>query len=263
MKSILRLLLVAVLAGCAPRPAPRVRVVVSTTNIGAIVAAIGGSRVQVATIAPAGICPGHFDIRPSDVVVASEARLLLNQGWEQWFPKLLQQAGNSRGVAVTCTTPGNWMVPPVHLKAAAEVSGLLARVDSAGATVFASAARSYAARVESIANEVQGMFRGRALPAVIASAQQSPFLEWLGFRVVATYGRPEELTARELMELARVALDSGVGLVVDNLQSGPDVGKPLAEALGVPRVMLTNFPGTEGYPQTLIANAMTLRSVLE
>lgn len=107
------------------------------------------------------------------------------------------------------------------------------------------------------------MFRGRNLPVAIASVQQAPLLEWLGFRVVATYGRPEEFSARELTRLARVAVDSGVGLVVDNLQSGPEAGKPLAEVLKVPQVTLTNFPGAEGYPQTLAANAAALVRALQ
>ncbi|MEO0086148.1 MAG: metal ABC transporter substrate-binding protein [candidate division WOR-3 bacterium] len=263
MRHVVRFLLLAVLVGCAARPTSRMRVVASTANIGAIVAALGGNRVQVTTIAPTGMCPGHFDIRPSDVVAANEAKLLINQGWEQWFPKLLEAVANPTVTTVTCTTQGNWMVPPVHVKAVAELAGLLARADSAGARDYAAAATGYSARVESTANEVKGMFRGRILPVVIASSHQAPFLSWLGFRVVATYGRPEEFTARELTRLASVAVDSGVGLVVDNLQSGSDAGKPLAEALRVPQVTLTNFPGTEGYVQTLTANAAALSRVLQ
>jgi len=257
-----RVLLLAALAGCAAPPGQRIRVVASTANIGAIVAAVGGSRVQVTTIASAGMCPGHFDIRPSDVVAANEARLLLNQGWEEWFPKLEQALSSPRLERVTCQTPGNWMVPPVHRQATAEIAGLLSRTDPAGAEDYARAAKEYSARVDSAAAQARRLFSGRALPAVIAAGHQAAFLRWLGFRVVATYGGPEELTARELARLAQVAVDSGVGLVVDNLQSGPDAGRPLAEALNVPQVTLTNFPRPEGYPLTLDFNARALADVL-
>ncbi len=43
-------------------------------------------------------------------------------------------------------------------------------------------------------------------------------------------------------------------MVVDNLQSGPDVGKGIAETLGVPHIVLTNFPSEKGYLATLIEN---------
>ena len=40
-------------------------------------------------------------------------------------------------------------------------------------------------------------------------------------------------------------------MVVDNLQSGPDAGRGIAEALGVPHVILSNFPSENGYLATL------------
>ena len=42
--------------------------------------------------------------------------------------------------------------------------------------------------------------------------------------------------------------DSGVSLVIDNLQSGQDAGASIAEELGVTRIILSNFPG--GFPDT-------------
>jgi hypothetical protein len=41
---------------------------------------------------------------------------------------------------------------------------------------------------------------------------------------------------------------------VDNLQSGPDTGKGIAETLGVPHIVLTNFPSDKGYLTTLEEN---------
>jgi zinc transport system substrate-binding protein len=43
-------------------------------------------------------------------------------------------------------------------------------------------------------------------------------------------------------------------MVVDNLQSGPDAGKGIAETLRVPHVVLTNFPSEKGYLATLREN---------
>jgi hypothetical protein len=55
-----------------------------------------------------------------------------------------------------------------------------------------------------------------------------------------------------------VASDSGVKLVVDNLQSGPDTGEPLAQGLGAKHVTLTNFPLQGSYRQSLLDNATAL-----
>ncbi len=228
--------------GCAARPGSRLRVVTTTTLISSIVEAIGGRYVQATAIAPGGMCPGHFDISPSAVAAANDAQLLLNHGWEEWFPKLEQVLHNPRVIRRTLSIKGNWMVPDIHKQAVKEVLQLLGEIDSVHADSFRVAAQRYTAQIDSAAAQARSLFAGRVLPKVIAAEHQAPFLRWLGFSVVATYGRPEEFTAQELVRLARVMADSGVRLVVDNLQSGAEAGKPLAEAHGVAHVTLTNFP---------------------
>ena len=76
----------------------------------------------------------------------------------------------------------------------------------------------------------------------------------MGFRVVGEYGRPEAMSAREVVRLSEIGKDQKAIVVVDNLQSGPDAGKGIAETLGVPHVVLTNFPSEKGYLATLGEN---------
>jgi hypothetical protein len=49
---------------------------------------------------------------------------------------------------------------------------------------------------------------------------------------------------------------------VDNLQSGPEAGKGIAETLGVPHVVLTNFPLEKGYLATLEGNVDAIVAVV-
>ncbi len=253
---------VAVL-GCAQPKTKRIPVVASTTLISVIVQAVGGDRFAVTTIAPAGLCPGHFDLKPSDVTAANNARLILNHGWEAWYPGLEKAIIPPRPRRVTLTTQGNWMIPELHKRAAAEIAVLLAELDTARADTYQLAATRYRADVDSAAAAARTMLAGKALPAVIVAEQQSPFIVWLGFHVVATYGRAEDISAQELTRLARVAIDSGVKLIVDNLQSGPDAGKPLAEALNVKHVTLTNFPLEGSYSRSLLNNTAALAQAIE
>jgi zinc transport system substrate-binding protein len=83
---------------------------------------------------------------------------------------------------------------------------------------------------------------------------QKEVLQWMGLRVVGEYGRPEAMSAREVVRLSKIGKDQHAIAVVDNLQSGPDAGKGIAEALGVPHVVLTNFPSEKGYLATLEGN---------
>jgi zinc transport system substrate-binding protein len=257
------LLLGVVVSGCALPKSGRIPVVASTTLISTIVKAIDGDRFAVTTIAPAGLCPGHFDLKPSDVTAANYAKLILNHGWEAWYPALEKAIIPPGPRRVTLATKGNWMIPDVQKQAAAEIAALLTELDTARADSFRLAAKQYQADVDSAAAAARALLIGKTPPATIAAEQQAPFVAWLGFRVVATYGRAEDFTAQELTRLARVAQDSGVGLVVDNLQSGPDTGKPLAEGLKVKHVTLTNFPLKGSYRQALLDNAAALAQAIE
>ncbi|UCG41797.1 MAG: zinc ABC transporter substrate-binding protein [candidate division WOR-3 bacterium] len=249
--------------GCRTETSQGITVVASTANVSAIVKAVGGGRVSVTTVAPAGMCPGHFDVRPSDIAAVNRSELLLNQGWEEWLPDLESAIENPRLTRVTAQTKGNWMLPAVHKRAVLEVFNLLAGLDSAFADTFRIRAESYSARVDSAWTAARSTLQGKDLPAVLAADRQALFLRALGFEVAATYGRPEDFSARELSRLAQVGVDKDVGLVVDNLQSGPDAGLELARSLGARHVNLSNFPLDDDYPQTLLDNVRSLALVLE
>jgi zinc transport system substrate-binding protein len=76
-------------------------------------------------------------------------------------------------------------------------------------------------------------------------------LEWMGFRIEGEYGRPESISAKEIAALTRMGREKRVAMIVDNLQSGPETGRGIAEALGAPHVVLSNFPSEKGYTATL------------
>ncbi len=72
---------------------------------------------------------------------------------------------------------------------------------------------------------------------------QAGFVKWAGLNIVATYGRPDSLTPKVLKELVDKGRGGGVTMIIDNMQSGKDAGKGIAEELGGKRVILSNFPG--------------------
>ena len=52
-----------------------------------------------------------------------------------------------------------------------------------------------------------------------------------------------------------------VALVVDNLQSGPNTGKQIAEDIGAAHVTLSNFPLKGSFIETLEENVAKLENV--
>ena len=83
---------------------------------------------------------------------------------------------------------------------------------------------------------------------VLCDVQQSGFVAWTGLNIVATYDRPETFTPQVVKDLVDQGTEGSVTLVIDNMQTGGESGKSLAEELGVAHIVLSNFPG--GYAGT-------------
>ena len=252
------------LAGCGARPHGKLHVIATTSHLSQLAQKIGGEHVEAITIIPPGGCPGHYDVRPRDVQAAADGGLLLRRGWEVFTDRLVEAAGSRRLTVATIREQGHLMIPTLRAKAAGQVGEALAEADAKHAADYRRRARRLAVDIRAEGRSALAQARADGLvdlPA-IAADQQAPFLRWLGLRVVGEYGRPEDLAPRSVRELLDAARSNGVRLVVDNLQSGPDAGRQMAEELGAARVTLSNFPGaserTPDWRSTLRANIAAL-----
>ncbi|MEM1525386.1 MAG: hypothetical protein QW618_04520 [Nitrososphaerales archaeon] len=87
---------------------------------------------------------------------------------------------------------------------------------------------------------------------VVCMEWQLPFIKYLGFNVVASYGIPDRVPASEVVKIVAKAKEEGVALVIDNLQSGIDLGARIAYDVGATHVVLTNFPGAISGTENLV-----------
>jgi zinc/manganese transport system substrate-binding protein/manganese/iron transport system substrate-binding protein len=97
------LLLVTVPVACSPSsdpPGAAIRVVATTTVIADLVAQVGGDRVSVRSLVPAGGEPHTFDPRPSDVTAFADADLVVMNGLglDDWVVELMTEAGSEAPV---------------------------------------------------------------------------------------------------------------------------------------------------------------------
>ncbi|MEA3493128.1 MAG: metal ABC transporter substrate-binding protein [Candidatus Margulisiibacteriota bacterium] len=237
---VLKILVVCLFfsAGCAKAPPERVRIVVTTSLIGSIVKEVGKDRIDVVAIVPSGMCPGHFDVKPGDIAAASDAKLLLSHGWEGWMSKLLSAVENERLLTKTVNVKGNWMIPDLQIQATRKITGILCALDEDNCKGYRENSSKYITSIKFAESRIKRFKNVKAL----VSKMQAPFIKWLGIKVAAAYGRPEDLTPSEMIKLINIGKNEKVELVVDNLQSGPVAGKQIAQEIGVKQVMLTNFP---------------------
>ena len=254
------------LGGCASTDTAKLKVVTSISLIAQIVERVGGDLVDVANIIPPAQCPGHFDVKPSDIQKLADADLFLLGGWqgEMFSQELIDSANNPDLTVISLDIPSNpksnWMVPSVQQNATDGVAAALSQVDVENSSAYQASATAYKNTVEAKRAEIEGRLAEENLANVnvICSGMQAAFLNWVGLNVVTFYGRPDSLTPQVVKKLVDTAKAENVTLIIDNLQSGQDAGAGLAEELGCARIILSNFPGgfdnTETWEKTIDEN---------
>ena len=266
------LLTLAVLPlGCASEATPKLKVVTTTSLISSVVEQVGGDKVQVANIIPPAQCPGQFDVKPSDVQMLADAKLFLMHGWqgEQFTQQLIQSANNPELKVVVLNIAGNWMTPTVQAQAIGNITSTLAEIDPQNAGYYQSNAESELAAITAKGNELEAKLAAGNLSQVnvICDEQVTDLAQWAGFNVIASYPSPDAITPKILQGLIDQGKQSGVALVIGNLQSGTShAGATMASGIGAALVTLSNFPGgfdnTETWQKAIDKDANLLLEVM-
>jgi len=244
-------------------------VVATNAIFGEFAEIIGEDLIEVFTITPMGFCPAHYDLRPSDIAAVTDAVLVIYQGFEPWMETLLASVGNSQHPVQTIQLTGEWNRPSYASEKCEAIAEALSETLPESTATFEKNVAAYRDKLTALAEVLQEKAGrlGVGNVSVISMQWQSFFVSWLGFEVVATYGMPENLSLKDLVELKKIGEENEVVLVIDNLQSGVDFGEKLAGEIGAIQVVLTNFPGTspeiDSYLAMLKTNAETLFAAIE
>ena len=229
-------------------------IVTSDTILSGMVASIlPPEGYSTEALLPPGQCPGHYDVKFTDI------EKIRNAGLNVSFRAMgfMKKAGTGAGPQLLVDGGGrNWMAPESHILGLIVLANELSRRFPDDGDEMMRRKEAAIRQVQTAARSLLGRIRAAGISGkpILASSMQKEPLEWMGLRVVGEYGRQESLSARQLVNLLEIGKDQKIVMVVDNLQSGPEVGKGMAESLGVPHVVLTNFPSENGYLATLERN---------
>lgn len=267
LSAIAVMVLLCILSGCSCKPQEAASseahtIVVSDTILSEIITALlPPHRYRVEAILPPGQCPGHYDVKPTDIEKMKKAALIVSFRGISFMKK----AGpdDARQLVID-PEDRNWMAPGSYARGLEILAAKLSERFPEDRTAIAHRKEQAILLVKKGSEALVQKLAGAGLSGkpVIASSMQKEPLEWMGFRVVAEYGRQEAMSTREVVRLAQTGRGCGVIVVVDNLQSGPDTGKGIAETLRVPHVVLTNFPSERGYLATLQENVDAILSAV-
>jgi len=256
-------LLIGLSWSVAPSRGEKPLVVCTTTVLASMVNDLAGDLVSVDVIASPSVCPAHYDIRPSDIDAFAKANLILMHGFEPWVKDLKEASGSEAPIV---KIKGGWGTPEDLKERYKDVAKALEenlgidvsdRLNKciAGIDVTDSWLKDFSSK------------NGFAGTPVVAMMFQRGFISYLGFDVVATYPPPEKVSAKQYTSIIENATRKGASLVIDNAQSGTDLGNKIAAEIGGVEVALTNFPGTAPHLNNMTEvmkwNAMKLSQALE
>lgn len=224
---------------------------------GMIISLLPQGRYPVEAILPPGQCPGHYDVKISDIEKLKKADLIVSFMGMSFMNKT--RPADRRHILVD-TGGRNWMSPDSYIYGLDILAEKLSGYFPEDTNIIMSRKKEAIANIKGGAYLISQRIKKSGISgiSVIASSMQKETLEWMGLRVAAEYGRQEAMSAREIVRLVKIGKNESVKMVVDNLQSGPDTGKSIAEALRVQHVVLTNFPSERGYLTALEENVETI-----
>lgn len=238
-----------VLLGCQrAEPDPSVlRIATTTSYLEAVARDLLGADLQVVRLAEPGTCPGHFDLRPSQVQELRQCRLLLRFDFQQSLDARLAHLSADGPHVVEVAPGGGLSRPDRYLLACRQVADHFVRHGLLTQTSAAVRVETIAQRLTALASDATNQIARAGLcgAAVLASVHQREFCEWLGLDVAATFRGADTASIRDL----ETALSAGkvipVRLVIANRPEGRRTADALAARLGTTVVVLDNFPSVQ------------------
>jgi ABC-type Zn uptake system ZnuABC Zn-binding protein ZnuA len=252
--------------GCRDKPAegPPVEIAVTNSYLGCAVRELCGDDTQVLSLAPPGMCPGHFDISPSQVRRLCDCRVLLLFDFQKQLVKTLSRV-KQRGLKTALVAEtGGLCVPETYLSVCRQVSDILAAEHPEMKGRYQQRLRQIEKNLKSLSQELLEKVHqaGISSAKVLTSHHQADFLDWLGLETIETFVGGDIETIAGVERCISKARGQDVRFVVANKQEGTEMAKALAERLGAQAVVFSNFPELvgqkSGFHQLLRANVDAL-----
>jgi zinc transport system substrate-binding protein len=255
-EKILLAVLIAALVGTlgavlaiAQHAQPLVDIMTGSSFITNIIQDLADGKLEARTIIPPGVCPGHYDVKPSDIEALANCRALFVHNYQQDYQNIvgaIEAAQNPDLVITVLNVTGSWMVPQVQAEGVDKIAQALGEIYPENAAYYTGNATERAQAILAYGEQVKDRLQDAGVDGVkvICAAMQEGFVRWAGFDIVATYGRPEELSPADVQQLITEAIEAEVVLVIDNLQSGSTtLGASLEQDIEAISVIISNFPG--------------------
>jgi zinc transport system substrate-binding protein len=228
---------------------PSTDIMAGSSLIANIIEDVADGKLETEALIPPGTCPGHYDVKPSEIVALNNSKAFFIHNYQQNYQNIvgaIEAANNPDLVVTVLNITGNWMVPSVQAEAVDKIAQALERLDPENAVYYQQRAADRVQTILDYGDDVKNRLQqgGADGVKVICAEMQAGFVSWAGFDIVATFGRPEDLLPATKAQLIDAANQAGAVLIIDNLQSGSTtLGTSMEQDTNAVAVTISNFPG--------------------
>jgi zinc transport system substrate-binding protein len=278
----------------SPTPAQaqeRVRVVVSFYPLQEAAQRVGGDRVMVTNLVPAGAEPHDLELTPRDVETIRQAQLVvfLGAGFQPTVERAVAALAGSNvaivdvarnmplrpgeGEFASAMDPHVWLDPLLLKQIVVDIRDALLRLDPAGRDLFEANTIAYHGALDQLHEEFRAGLENCTRREVVTGHAAFAYLTArYNLRQIAVAGlSPEaEPSPREMQEIIRLARQYGVRVVYTEPGADPRLSATVARELGARTRVLNPIEGItaeeqaagKGYVDLMRENLSALREGL-
>lgn len=232
-----------------------IKVVATTTQIGALTKAVAGDKIQLSTLLQAGASAHDYEPDPSALKKISAARIVLKNGigLDDWLDKSINSAGGANAVVVVTTgvaisksaggkedDPHVWHDPKNAKVMVDNIVKALGAADPANAALFRANGDAYNLKLDAADKEARALID--SIPAANRKMVTNHdafgyFLRAYGLTfvgaVIPSTSSEAQPSAKELAELQDLIKREGVKAIFAEEELDPKVARELSKDTGV------------------------------
>jgi zinc transport system substrate-binding protein len=221
---------------------------------------ICGDERDIFCLASPGMCPGHFDISPSQVKQLGRCKMILLFDFQGKVENSLAGLKEKGLKTFLIKSYPGMCIPQVYFDACKDICNVLSSEFPENKDSFERRLNIISKRMEELSVNLQTKIKDSGLSSVkvISSGHQSEFANWLRLETIAKFSGSDSETVSNINDCLKKAKENGVKFIIANKQEGTYLADSLADRLNVKTVVFSNFPesvkGVTGFDELLQQN---------
>ncbi len=223
---------------------------------------IGGERVEVASITPAGVEAHDYEPSPQDIIKVRSSNIFIYQGagFDPWAEKTAKELTgvqiinvssnfNLREVSEEGTKnrdPHIWLDPILAREQVEIISREMQKVDPSGKDFYEERSRNLNNELSKLDSEIRKGLSGCKLSDIVVSHDAfSYFADRYGINVTAVSGisPEEEPSAQKIGEISKIVREKHIPYIFFETLSSPKLADTIASEVGVGILVLNPIEG--------------------